>query len=94
MLTKKILFKNCAPFTDSISKINNTQIDNAKHIDVIMSMYNLIEYSDNCSETSGSFWQYYRDEPDLTDASAIANIHAANNSSLFKFKQKNNRCNR
>ena len=51
---KKVVFKNCAPFTDCISKINNTQIDNGKHIDVIMPMYNLIEYSDNYSKTSGS----------------------------------------
>ena len=54
---KKIVFKNCAPFTDCISKINNTQIDNAKHIDVIMPIYNLIEYSDNYSKTSGRLWQ-------------------------------------
>ena len=44
---KKLIFKNCAPFTNWISKINNTQIDNAKDIDIVMPMYNLIEYSDN-----------------------------------------------
>ena len=44
---KKIIFKNCAPFTDCISGINNTQVDNAKYIDIVMPMYNLIEYSDN-----------------------------------------------
>ena len=44
---KGVMYKNCAPFTDSISKINNTQIDNAKYLDVVMSMYNLIEHSDN-----------------------------------------------
>ena len=44
---KKVIFKNCAPFTDCISEINNTQVDNANDIDVVMSMYNLIEYSDN-----------------------------------------------
>ena len=54
---KKVIFKNCAPFTDCISKINNTQVDNAKDIDIVMPMYNLIEYSDNYSETSGSLWQ-------------------------------------
>ena len=43
---KGVIFKHCAPFTDCVSEINNTQIDNAKYIDVIMSMYNLIEYSD------------------------------------------------
>ena len=43
-----------------------------------MLMYNLIEYSHNYSKTSRSLWQYYRDEPALTDAGAIANFHAAN----------------
>ena len=52
-------FKNCVPFTKCISRINNTEIDNAKDIDIVMSMYNLIEYSDNYFKTSGSLWQYY-----------------------------------
>ena len=56
-------FKNCAPFTNCISEINNTQIDNAKDIDIVMPMFNLIEYSDNYAKTSGSLWIYYRDEP-------------------------------
>ena len=60
---KGVAFKNCAPFTNCISEINNTQVDNAKDIDIVMSMYNLIEYSDNYAKTSGSLWQYYRDEP-------------------------------
>ena len=51
---KIVIFKNCAPFTNCISKINNTQIDNAEYIDIVMPMYNLIEYSDNYSKTSGS----------------------------------------
>ena len=42
-----VTFKNCAPFTKCISRINNTDIDNAKDIDIVMPMYNLIEYSDN-----------------------------------------------
>ena len=62
---KNIVIKNCASFTNCISKINNTQIDNAKDIDVVMPMYSLIEYSDNYSKTSVSLWQYYRDEPFL-----------------------------
>ena len=53
-----------------------------------MSMYSLIESSDSYSKTSGSSWQYYRDESALTKAGAIANIHPANNSALFKIKQK------
>ena len=55
---KKLIFKNCAPFTNCISEINNTQIDNAKDIDIVMPMYNSIEYSDNCAKTTGSLWQY------------------------------------
>ena len=53
---KKVIFKNCAPFTNCISKINNTQIDDAEYIHIVISMYNLIEYSDNYSKTSGSLW--------------------------------------
>ena len=56
---KGVTFKNCVPFTKCISRINNTEIDNAKDIDIVMSMYNLIEYSDNYLKTSGSLWQYY-----------------------------------
>ena len=67
---KGVAFKNCAPFTNCISEINNTQIDNAKGIDIVMPMYNLIEYSDNYTKTSESLWQYYRDESNnnLTDS--------------------------
>ena len=50
-INKKI-FKNYTLFTNCISKINNTEIDNAKDIDIVMPMYNLIEYSDNYSKTS------------------------------------------
>ena len=60
---KGVAFKNCAPFINCISEINNTQVDNAKDIDIAMPMYNLIEYSDNYVKTSGSLWQYFRDEP-------------------------------
>ena len=58
-----VIFKNCAPFTKCISRINGTDIDNAQDIDIVMPMYNLIEYSDNYSKTSGSLWQYYKDDP-------------------------------
>ena len=51
---EQAIFKKFAPFTDSITEINNTQVDNAKN--VLMSMYNLIEYSDNYSKTSGSLY--------------------------------------
>ena len=49
---KVVIFKNCAPFTNCVSEINNTQIDNAKNIDTVMPMYNLIEYSDNYAKTT------------------------------------------
>ena len=60
---KGVTFKNCSPFPKSISRINNTDIDNAQGIDIVIPMYNLIEYSDNYSKTSGSLWQYYKDDP-------------------------------
>ena len=75
---KGVTFKNCAPFTKCISRINNTDIDNAQNTDIVMPMYNLIEYSDNYSRTSGSFWQYYKDDPD----------NNLENSESFKFKLK------
>ena len=60
---KGVTFKKCAPFTKCISRINNKDIDTAEDIDIVMPMYNLIEYSDFYSKTFGSFWQYYKDKP-------------------------------
>ena len=60
---KEVIFKNCASFTNRISEINSNQIDHAKYLDVVMPMYNLIEYNDSYSRTSGSLWRYYRDDP-------------------------------
>ena len=70
---KGVTFKNCAPFTKCISRINNTDIDNAHDIDIVMPMYNLIEYSDNHSKTSESLWEYYKDDPNdnLTDSKSF-----------------------
>ena len=68
--------------------MNNTQIDNVKDNDVAMPMYHLIDYNDNYSKTRGSLWQYYRDEPVLTDASAIANFTSNYISDSFYFKEK------
>ena len=75
---KGLIFKKCAPFNKCISRINNTDIDNAEDIDIVMPMYNLIEYNGNCSKTSGSLWQYYKDDPN-------DNIE---NSESFKYKIK------
>ena len=58
-----LAFKNNAPFTNCISKINNVLMDNAEDLDVVMPMYNLLEYSKNYRKTTGSSWNYYRDEP-------------------------------
>ena len=88
----EVVFKICPPFTNCASEINNAQIDNAKDMDVVMAMYKLIEYSDNCSKTSGSLWQYYRDESALTHAGAPADFPG--NSVLFMFRKKSNRFNR
>ena len=82
---KGVSFKNCAPFINCISEINNTQIDNAKDIDIVMPMYNLIEYSDNYAKTSGSLWQYFRDEP---DDNIRLNNNRLNNSKSFEIKIK------
>ena len=60
---KGVALKNCAPLINCISEINNTQMDNYKDIDIVMLLYNLLEYSDNYAKTFGSLWQYYRDEP-------------------------------
>ena len=85
---KKVIFKNCAPFTNRISKINNTQIDNAEYIDIVMSMYNLIEYSDNYSKTSGSLWQYCKEIPAINNSGAIVDFNEINATDLFNFKTK------
>ena len=60
---KKLVFKNNAPFINCLSKINGVQIDHAEDLDVVMPMYNLLEYSKNYGKTTGNFWNYYRDEP-------------------------------
>ena len=85
---KKVIFKNCAPFTDCISKIDNTQVDNAKGIDIGMPMYKLIEYNDNYSIKSGSLWQYCKDIPLVNDNGNIVDFNGANATDSFNFKTK------
>ena len=87
-INKKVIFKNCAPFTNCISKINNTQIDNAEYIDIVMPMYNVIEYSNNYSETSGSLWQYCKEIPAVDNNRAIVDFNGANATDPFNFKTK------
>ena len=85
---RKVIFKNCAPFTNCISEINNTQIDNAKDIDIVMPMYNLIEYSDNYAKTTGSLWQYCKDIPARDANDEITEFRRGNTTDSFKFKAK------
>ena len=68
-----VIFKNCTPFINCKSKMNNTEKDNAKDIDIIMPMYKLVEYSDSYSKTSRSLLQHYTDEPNnnLTDSKSF-----------------------
>ena len=83
---KKVIFKNCAPFTNCISKINNTQIDNAEYVDIVMPMYNLIKHSDSFSKTSGSLWQYFKEIPAEVDNGDIVIFDGTNDTDSFKFK--------
>ena len=85
---KKVIFKTCAPFTDCIRKINNTKIDNAEYIDIVMPMHNLIEYGDNYSKTSGSLWQYCKEIPAVNNAGNIVDFNRANATDSFNFKTK------
>ena len=85
---KKVIFKNCAPFTTCISQINNTEVDNVKDIDIVMPLYNLIEYSDNYAKTSGGLWQYCKDIPAVDNNNAIVNFAENNLTDSFNFKVK------
>ena len=76
-----MVFKNCAPFTYCLSEINNTEIDNIKYIDVVMPIYNLIEYSNNYSRTFECLWKYYRDEPSLDNNGNAVYFTGANHNS-------------
>ena len=76
-----VAFKNCAPFSTCTTKINDVFVDEANHIYIAMPMYNLIEYSDNYSDTSGSLWQFKRDEVPANNADLTID-----NSQSFKYK--------
>ena len=82
---KKLIFKNNAPFINCISKTNGIKIDNAEYLDVVMPMYNLLEYSKNYIKTAGSLWNYYRDKPSSSiDDENI--IHSILNSESFDYR--------
>ena len=85
---KKVIFKNCATFTNCMNEINNIQVDNAKDIDIIMPMYNLIEYSDNYAKTSGILWQYCKDILARNNNNQIEEFIRGNLTDPFNFKAK------
>ena len=85
---KKVIFKNCASFTTCISQINNTDLDNAKYIDIVMPMYSLIKCSDSYSKTSGSLWQYTKDIPAVNNDNAVVDFTNNNLTDSFNFKVK------
>ena len=79
--------KSCMPFTNCISRINNTQVEDAHDIHVVLPMYNLTEYSDNYSKVSGTLEQYCRDEMAVDDDTDITDFNVANSlTNLFKIK--------
>ena len=85
---KEVIFKSCAPFTNCKCNVNNTEIDNAKYIDIVMLMYNLIEYRDNYSKTSGSLWQSCKEIVAINNTGNIVYFIEANATDSFNFKTK------
>ena len=81
----KVAFKNCASFKKCITHINDEHVDDANDLDIVMPMYNLIEYSDNYSDTSGNLWQFKRDELPFNNGADPDNVSTANSTS-FKYK--------
>ena len=79
----RLALKNCTPFTKCNLEINDEDVDTAENLDITMPMYNLIEYSDNCQDSSATLYQYKRDEP--PEANAINDL-TTNTSSSFKYK--------
>ena len=80
-----LALKNCAPFTKCNLEINDENDHTAENLDMVMPMYNLIEYSDNYQDSSATLYQYKRDEP--PENNAVADL-TADNSDSFKYKIK------
>ena len=80
-----VAFKNCPPFTRCVTHINDEHVQTAENLDIIMSIYNLIEYSDDYADSSGSLYQFKRDESPMNDAKHPLNV-ALDNSTSFKYK--------
>ena len=83
----RLALKNCVPFTKSNLEITDEHVDTAENLDIVMPMYNLIEYSDNYQDSSATFYQYKRDEPPVNNDGAIIDL-TANNSDSFEYKIK------
>ena len=81
----KAPFKNCAPFMKCKTHINDEHVETADNLNIVMPMYNLTEYSDNYSDTSGSLWQFKRGESPVTNSGNPDNV-SVDNSSSFKYK--------
>ena len=82
----QVAFKNCTPFEKCRTEINETFADDGQHVNIAMPMHNLIEYSDNYSDTSGSLWQFKRDEIEGDVDLTVGAQHLPNNSSSFTYK--------
>ena len=80
---RRLTLKNNAPFISCVSRINGELIENAEDLDIVIPMYNLLEYSKNYEKTSGSLFNYYRDEPNEAE---IANDNGAINISIKNSK--------
>ena len=80
-----VAFNNCAPFTRCVTHINDENVETAENLDIIMSIYNLIEYSDNYADSFGSLYQFKRDESPTNDDRNFSNV-ALDNSTSFKYK--------
>ena len=85
---KKVILKNCALYTNYKSKISNAQIDNTQDTDIVVPVYNLIEYSNNYSRTSGSLWKYWKDIPAVNINGYFVNFTGANGTDSFNSKAK------
>ena len=85
---RQVILKNNAPFISCILKINGVLVENAEDLDIVMPMYNLLEYSKNYSKTSASLWSYYRDElTDETNNNNDPNENAINSKSFLSIGQ-------
>ena len=79
-----VAFKNCAPFTRCVTHINDEHVETAENLDIIMLMYNLIESSNSYTDSSGSLYQFKRDESSMNDPQNTLNV-ALDNSASVKY---------